>query len=111
MSVRLASLGTRDGNHPAIGAFVNVRRHERPGTTEAIVDELHRQGFDELRADIWFDALALTKVVIKAADGDVVRSAGPAFDRPINSLTVAMRPLSRRSQEPVQRLQLTWPCR
>jgi hypothetical protein len=39
---------------------------------EAIVDELHRQGFDEVLVDIRFDAVALTKAVIKAADGDVV---------------------------------------
>jgi hypothetical protein len=50
---------------------------------EAIVDELHRQGFDEVLADIRFDLVALTRVVIKAADGDVVpiRSNRRSTDR------------------------------
>jgi hypothetical protein len=50
---------------------------------EAIVDELHRQGFDEVLADIRLDLAALTKVVVKAADGDVVpiRSSPCSTDR------------------------------
>jgi hypothetical protein len=40
--------------------------------TEAVVDELHRQGVAEVLADRGFDVLAMATVVIKAADGDVV---------------------------------------
>jgi hypothetical protein len=40
--------------------------------TEAVCEELHRQGFSELLADGGFDVAELVQVVIKAADGDVV---------------------------------------
>ncbi|MGY4224297.1 sulfur carrier protein ThiS [Bradyrhizobium sp. USDA 4503] len=40
--------------------------------TEAIVAELDRQGVAEAVADLGFDPLELARVVIRAADGDVV---------------------------------------
>jgi hypothetical protein len=40
--------------------------------TEAIVAELRRQGVAEAVADLDFDPLELGRVVIRAADGDVV---------------------------------------
>jgi hypothetical protein len=39
---------------------------------EAVVDELARQGVAEALANRGFDPVAMAKVVIKAADGDVV---------------------------------------
>jgi|GraSoiStandDraft_42_1057292.scaffolds.fasta_scaffold185519_2 hypothetical protein len=39
---------------------------------EAVVDELHRQGFSEVLADRRFDPVEIAKAVIKAADGEVV---------------------------------------
>ena len=38
----------------------------------AVVDELHRQGFSEVLADLKFDPVEIAKAVIKAEDGDVV---------------------------------------
>jgi hypothetical protein len=40
--------------------------------TDAVVAELDRQGVAEDLVNRGFDVLALAKVVIKAADGDVV---------------------------------------
>jgi hypothetical protein len=40
--------------------------------TEAVVAELDRQGVAEAMADLGFDPTEMAKVVIKAADGDVV---------------------------------------
>jgi hypothetical protein len=40
--------------------------------TDAVIEELDRQGVLEVLADEGFDPMALAKVVIKAADGDVV---------------------------------------
>jgi hypothetical protein len=39
---------------------------------EALVEELHRQGVLETVADLGFEPMALARVAIKAADGDVV---------------------------------------
>jgi hypothetical protein len=39
---------------------------------DVIVAELERQGVTETLADLGFDPMALAKVVIKAADGDVI---------------------------------------
>jgi hypothetical protein len=39
---------------------------------EVMVAELARQGVAETLADLDFDPMALAKVVIKAADGDVI---------------------------------------
>ena len=39
---------------------------------EVMVAELARQGVVETLADLDFDPMALAKVVIKAADGDVI---------------------------------------
>jgi hypothetical protein len=39
---------------------------------EALVAELDRQGVLETLADLGFEPLALARVAIKAADGDVV---------------------------------------
>jgi hypothetical protein len=44
--------------------------------TEAIVNELDRQGIAAAVADLGFDPMAMAKVVIQAADGDVVRLFG-----------------------------------
>jgi hypothetical protein len=77
MSVRLASVDLGTPWQQFRDRWVCERKEANdPEQLRLFVDELHRQGFDEVRADIWFDALALTKVVIKAAGGDVVRSAG-----------------------------------
>lgn len=43
---------------------------------DAIVAELSRQGVAEAVADLGFDPVAMAEVVIKAADGDVVRFPG-----------------------------------
>jgi hypothetical protein len=40
--------------------------------TEALVAELDRQGVAEALADLGFDPIEMAKIVIKAADGDVV---------------------------------------
>ena len=40
--------------------------------TEAIVAELDRQGITEAAADLGFDPLQMARVVIRAADGDVI---------------------------------------
>ena len=40
--------------------------------TEAVVAELERQGVAEVLANLGFDPTEMAKVVIKAADGDVV---------------------------------------
>jgi hypothetical protein len=40
--------------------------------TEAVVEELARQGVLEIVADYGFDPIEMAKAVIKAADGDVV---------------------------------------
>jgi hypothetical protein len=40
--------------------------------TEAVVEELARQGVLEIVADYGFDPTEMAKAVIKAADGDVV---------------------------------------
>jgi hypothetical protein len=46
---------------------------------EAIVRELDRQGVADAVADLGFDVMEMTGVVIRAADGDVV-----PFRRPQN---------------------------
>ena len=43
---------------------------------DAIVAELSRQGVAEAVADLGFDPVAMAEVVIKAADGDVIRFPG-----------------------------------
>jgi hypothetical protein len=43
---------------------------------EAAVDEFDRQGVAEVLANLNFDPMALARVVIKAADGDVVQFPG-----------------------------------
>jgi hypothetical protein len=40
--------------------------------TEAVVEELARQGLLEIMADEEFDPVEMARAVIKAADGDVV---------------------------------------
>ncbi|WJR75532.1 hypothetical protein [Bradyrhizobium sp. NP1] len=40
--------------------------------TEAIVRELDRQGVAEAVADLGFDPMELARIVIRAADGDVI---------------------------------------
>jgi predicted transcriptional regulator len=40
--------------------------------TEAVVEELARQGVLEIMADEGFDPVEMARAVIKAADGDVV---------------------------------------
>lgn len=40
--------------------------------TEAIVAELERQGVAEALSNLGFDPMAMAKVVIRAADGDVI---------------------------------------
>jgi hypothetical protein len=40
--------------------------------TEAVVEELARQGVVEVMADEGFDPVEMARAVIKAADGDVV---------------------------------------
>ena len=47
--------------------------------TEAIVAELDRQGIVEALANLGFDPLELARVVLRAADGDVI-----PFRRPQN---------------------------
>ena len=42
------------------------------GVTEALVEELARQGVVEIMADEGFDPVEMARAVIKAADGDVV---------------------------------------
>lgn len=44
--------------------------------TEAIVAELDRQGVAEALADLGFDPMAMARVVIRAADGEVVQLFG-----------------------------------
>jgi hypothetical protein len=39
---------------------------------EAVIDELHREGFSEVLADRRFDPIKIAKAVIKAEDGDVI---------------------------------------
>jgi hypothetical protein len=43
---------------------------------EAAVDEFERQGVAEVLANEGFDIMELARVVIKAADGDVVQFPG-----------------------------------
>jgi hypothetical protein len=43
---------------------------------DVMVAELSRQGIAEQLADLGFDPVALAEVVIKAADGDVIRFPG-----------------------------------
>jgi hypothetical protein len=43
---------------------------------EVAVDEFDRQGVAEVLANLNFDPMALARVVIKAADGDVVQFPG-----------------------------------
>jgi sulfur carrier protein ThiS len=45
--------------------------------TEAIVRELDRQGVADALADLGFDPMQMGRVVIRAADGDVVPFPGP----------------------------------
>jgi hypothetical protein len=45
--------------------------------TEALVAELDRQGVAEALADLGFDPIEMAKIVIKAADGDVVPMKRP----------------------------------
>ncbi len=44
--------------------------------TEAIVEELNRQGVTEVLAELDFDPTPLAKAVIRAADGDVIPFTG-----------------------------------
>jgi len=44
---------------------------------EAVVDELDRQGVADVLANLGFDPMEMAKVVIKAADGDVVPMKRP----------------------------------
>ncbi|WP_245284810.1 hypothetical protein [Bradyrhizobium sp. th.b2] len=39
---------------------------------EAIVNEMDRQGIADAVADLGFDIMALARVVVRAADGDVI---------------------------------------
>jgi hypothetical protein len=50
--------------------------------TEAVVEELARQGVLEIVADYGFDPTEMAKAVIKAADGDVARSRGRKHEPP-----------------------------
>ncbi|WP_426434299.1 hypothetical protein [Bradyrhizobium genosp. P] len=45
--------------------------------TEAIVQELHRQGVAEAVADLRFDPMEMARAVIRAADGQVIPLFGP----------------------------------
>jgi hypothetical protein len=48
---------------------------------DALIAELDRQGLTEVMANLGFDCTALAKVVIDAADGDVVQfPGGPGGD-------------------------------
>jgi sulfur carrier protein ThiS len=42
-----------------------------------VVDELDRQGVADVLANLGFDPMEMAKVVIKAADGDVVPMKRP----------------------------------
>jgi len=44
---------------------------------EAVIDELHGQGFSEVLVDRRFDPVAIAKAVIEAEDGDVVPIRSP----------------------------------
>jgi hypothetical protein len=45
---------------------------------KAVVDELDRQGVADVLANLGFDPMEMAKVVIKAADGDVVPMKRPS---------------------------------
>jgi hypothetical protein len=49
-----------------------VKKARLMKVVEVIVAELERQGVIDPLADLGFDPMALAKVVIKAADGDVI---------------------------------------
>jgi hypothetical protein len=49
--------------------------------TEAVVEELARQGVVEIMADEGFDPVEMARAVIKAADGDVVPLRRLPLDR------------------------------
>jgi hypothetical protein len=53
----------------------NVARQMK--VAEAAVAEFDRQGVAEVLANLRFDPMALARVVIKAADGEVVKFPGP----------------------------------
>ena len=40
--------------------------------TDAVIEELDRQGVTEVMANLGFDPMQLAKAVIRAADGDVI---------------------------------------
>lgn len=44
---------------------------------EAIVHEMDRQGIADMVADHGFDVMELARVVVRAADGDVIRFRRP----------------------------------
>jgi len=48
---------------------------------DEMTKELDRQGLAEAMVNLGFDPTALAEVVIKAADGDVVRFPGPGGRR------------------------------
>ncbi|GIQ75368.1 hypothetical protein BraRD5C2_38090 [Bradyrhizobium sp. RD5-C2] len=57
-----------------------LRSSDRPGrrnrptdeVAEAIVHEMNRQGIADMVADHGFDVMELARVVVRAADGDVI---------------------------------------
>ena len=44
--------------------------------TDAVLEELERQGVTEVVADLGFDPMQMAKAVIRAADGDVIPFPG-----------------------------------
>jgi hypothetical protein len=44
--------------------------------TDAVIEELERQGVTEVVAELGFDPMRMAKAVIRAADGDVVSFPG-----------------------------------
>ena len=44
--------------------------------TDAVLEELERQGVTEVVADLGFDPIRMAKAVIRAADGDVIPFPG-----------------------------------
>jgi len=44
--------------------------------TDAVIEELERQGVTEVVADLGFDPMQMAKAVLRAADGDVIPFPG-----------------------------------
>jgi hypothetical protein len=44
--------------------------------TDAVMEELDRQGVAEAMAALWFDPIEMAQAVLRAADGDVIQFPG-----------------------------------